>query len=135
MKKGNKLYSVLYHKCPRCHEGDLFINKNPYHLNKMATMHEYCSHCGLKIEQETGFFYGAMYVSYALSVALGVSIYVAYLVFSILFSFEINLVLYLIITSLSFVAFGPPMFRKSRVIYMNIFIGYAPNERGPYIKK
>jgi len=135
MKKGSKLYSVLNQKCPRCHEGELFIDPNSYKLNKMASMHEYCSYCGLKIEQETGFFYGAMYVSYALTVALGVSIYVAYFVFSILFSFEINLALYLIITSLSFIIFGPPMFRKSRVIYMNIFIDYQPNERGPYLKK
>lgn len=135
MKKGFKLYSILNNKCPRCHQGDLFINKNPYKLDKMASMYEYCTNCGLKIEPETGFFYGAMYVSYGLTVAMGVSIYVAYYIFSLLFSFEINLALYLIITSLSFIVFGPLMFRKSRVIYMNIFIDYNPSEKGAFIKK
>lgn len=31
-------------------------------------MHEHCPHCGLKFEVEPGYFYAAMYVSYAFSV-------------------------------------------------------------------
>lgn len=32
-------------------------------------MYERCPHCGLKFEVEPGYFYAAMYVSYAFSVA------------------------------------------------------------------
>ncbi len=32
-------------------------------------MSKHCSNCNYKFEIETGFFYGAMYVSYALTVA------------------------------------------------------------------
>jgi hypothetical protein len=30
-------------------------------------MNEHCPHCGLRFEVEPGYFYGAMYVSYAFS--------------------------------------------------------------------
>lgn len=33
-------------------------------------MHEHCPHCGLKYEVEQGFFWGAMYFSYAFAVAV-----------------------------------------------------------------
>ncbi len=33
------------------------------------SMNEYCPHCSLKFEIEPGYFYAAMYVSYALNVA------------------------------------------------------------------
>ena len=26
-KKGEKMYAIVHHKCPRCHEGDLWTNK------------------------------------------------------------------------------------------------------------
>ncbi|MFO0436645.1 MAG: DUF983 domain-containing protein, partial [Sphingobacteriaceae bacterium] len=63
----NTIISMLFNKCPRCHQGDVFTEKNPYKLNKVFSMHETCSHCQLKYEKEPSFFYGAMYVSYALT--------------------------------------------------------------------
>lgn len=134
LKKGNMLYSILFQKCPRCNEAPLFTEKNPYNLPKLAEMHKHCPHCGLKYEVETGFFVGSMYVSYALTVAFGVAIFVAYLVFSMLFEFEFNAIHYLILVTTFLIFFGPVMFRLARSVWMNFFISYNPNERGPKVK-
>ena len=77
MKKGTKLYSILNNKCPRCHEGKFFDSANPYNLAKMTSMPDKCPECGQPYEPEPGFYFGAMYVSYALGVALFVTIWVA----------------------------------------------------------
>ena len=29
-KKGAKLYSIFNNKCPKCQEGDFFVNKTPF---------------------------------------------------------------------------------------------------------
>lgn len=61
--------SILSNKCPNCKEGNIFENRNIYFnffTNKMNTT---CDNCGYKFEKEPGFFYGSMYVSYALGVA------------------------------------------------------------------
>ena len=56
-------------KCPQCRQGDLFVKPGAFVLDGMANMHDNCPVCGLKFEQEPGFWWGAMYVSYALAVA------------------------------------------------------------------
>lgn len=64
-QKGDKLYSIVGMKCPRCHEGALW--RSPYYKMKLYDMHENCPVCGLKYEQEPGFWYGAMYMAYTFS--------------------------------------------------------------------
>lgn len=41
-------------------------------LLRATKMHENCPHCGFHFEIEPGFFWGAMYISYAFSVAVSV---------------------------------------------------------------
>ena len=72
IKKGTKLYSILFNKCPQCHEGDFMAEKNMFKLNKAFKMNEKCSKCGLKYMMEPSFFYGAMYVNYGLTVGLSI---------------------------------------------------------------
>ncbi|MGB0368672.1 MAG: DUF983 domain-containing protein, partial [Flavobacteriales bacterium] len=86
MKKGSKIYSMLRLKCPRCHEGDLFLHKNPYSFTKLEKMPDNCPVCDQKYWPEPGFYYGAMYVSYALTIALSVAVFVA---MTVLWRFEI----------------------------------------------
>jgi uncharacterized protein (DUF983 family) len=43
-----------------------------WQLHKATRMHETCPQCGLKFEVEPGFFWGAMYFSYAFGVAISV---------------------------------------------------------------
>jgi len=71
-KKGSKLYSVFNNKCPKCHEGDFYIDKNPLHLSKILTIHDKCDKCDLKYMIEPSFYHGAMYVSYGLSIMTSV---------------------------------------------------------------
>jgi len=62
-------------KCPRCRRGNMFAN-SMYNLTGQ-NMYQKCPHCGLTFEREPGYFYVAMYVSYALNVAEMVTIAVA----------------------------------------------------------
>jgi uncharacterized protein (DUF983 family) len=118
--KGNLLYSVTHLKCPRCNEGNLFSNANPYRLSQVVDMPETCPHCHLKYEKETGFFYGAMYVSYALNVAFAVSLFVAYYVLA----WSLSLHFYLIaLVSLTLLLF-PYFMRISRAIWINFFVKF-----------
>lgn len=73
--KGSKLYSIVYNKCPRCQNGDLFLS-HAYDLKNTAKMQEKCVYCKQRYELEPSFYSGAMYVSYALQVALFAAVYV-----------------------------------------------------------
>jgi uncharacterized protein (DUF983 family) len=64
MLKDNRLYSVVFNKCPRCHQGDFFITSSAY-SRRFDEMHETCSHCGETLIPEPGFYWGSMFVSYA----------------------------------------------------------------------
>lgn len=118
--KGNKLYSILRMKCPRCHETDLFTHANPYRFSGFFDMPERCEKCGQKFEIEPGFYYGAMYVSYALCVAYLVAVFVAMTVLYPSFSLE----LYLVLGIGTMVVLTPYFFRLSRAIWINFFISY-----------
>ena len=74
--KETKLYSILGFKCPVCHEADFFLS-HLYDLSKTGDFHANCPVCRTKFEREPGFFYGAMYVSYAIAVAMFVTVWVA----------------------------------------------------------
>jgi len=118
--KQTKVYGILFDKCPRCHSTDLFIDKNPYHLNNLTKMHQKCSACGCNFEKETWFFYGAMYASYGLNVVWGVILFAIYY----LFFWQLQLHYFIIILSLSIVFIFPIILRKSRVLWLNVFEKY-----------
>lgn len=67
LKPVSQVYAVLNAKCPRCRKGDMFSNS--MYGFKAQKMHTHCLHCGLKYERELGYFYVAMFISYALNVA------------------------------------------------------------------
>jgi len=121
-KLKNKLISIVSSSCPQCHQGNLFVNKNPYKLKDWDKMHENCSHCGLKYELEPGYFQGAMYVSYALGVALAVSVFLV-----VYYFFGLNPIVFLTFETIVLIALAPIIFRLSRSIYMNFFIPYQEN--------
>lgn len=39
-KKGSKLFSIFYNKCPRCHEGEFMAGKNMFDLPKALKMND-----------------------------------------------------------------------------------------------
>lgn len=67
MSQTTKTYALLTGKCPRCRRGKIFHGAM-YGLSAYK-MNETCPHCGFRFEIEPGYFYAAMYVSYAMVVA------------------------------------------------------------------
>ncbi|MBU3681767.1 MAG: DUF983 domain-containing protein [Flavobacterium sp.] len=121
LKKGSKVNSILTGSCPKCQNENMYIDSNPYHLGKVLKMHENCSHCGLKYQIEPSFFYGAMYVSYAVNVALGVATFIIAKVF-----IGLDLVQSFGAIIGSLVVLYPLVLRVSRNIYINLFVDYDP---------
>jgi uncharacterized protein (DUF983 family) len=122
LKKGSKLNSILTGSCPKCQNESMYADKNPWHLGNVLKMNESCSHCGLKFQIEPSFFYGAMYVSYALNVAVGVAAFIIshlFIGFNLVHSF-IAIIGTLIVTF-------PFVLRWARNIYINMFISFDPN--------
>ncbi|CAM1370541.1 conserved hypothetical protein [Tenacibaculum sediminilitoris] len=117
--KGSKLYSISNNKCPRCHEGEFFEYKLNFNPKKMTALHKNCPKCNLKYMMEPSFFFGAMYVNYAIAVALFVAIFIIAKVFiglAILQSFIAIIVVSLLLTPISL--------RLSRIIWINLFVSY-----------
>jgi uncharacterized protein (DUF983 family) len=120
-KKGTKLFSILFNKCPKCHEGDFMKEKNLFKLHKAFKMHNNCSSCSFKYMIEPSFFYGAMYINYVLTVGISLLTFVISTIFfnqSFLESF-IPIVVALVLTA-------PISIRLSRIIWINLFIKYNP---------
>lgn len=121
--KGSKLYSILFLKCPKCHDSDLFIEKRIYKVAGYFDMPKSCPKCQQGLSLEPGFYYGAMYVSYATSIAWLTVIYFSLVIFYPEFSLEF----YLITGLLSLICLSPYLFRLSRSIWINLFIHYEEN--------
>lgn len=119
-KKGTKLYSIFKQKCPVCHEGDYFKSKLIFSPKAFSEHPEKCEVCHHKFEIETGFFYGAMYVSYALAVAFSVATFVA---IKVLFP-DSPYWVYLIAILSNLFLLAPVTYRLSRMIWMNLFTKY-----------
>ncbi len=63
----SQLSAAIQCKCPKCRKGDMFANK--MYAFSSQKMNKNCSHCGFTFEIEPGYFYVAMFVSYAFNVA------------------------------------------------------------------
>jgi uncharacterized protein (DUF983 family) len=59
--------AIVKARCPKCRVGKIYAN--PMYSLHGQKMLEACPHFGMKYEREPGYFYGAMYVSYAFIVA------------------------------------------------------------------
>jgi RNA polymerase subunit RPABC4/transcription elongation factor Spt4 len=125
MKK-TKLYSVLYNKCPYCHQGDFFIDNNPYHLKTFDKQHQNCPVCHSTYMPENGFYYGAMYVSYGLDIGLGLALFV---LSNVIFNWGTTT--FLIVFVVSLLLLWPVIFRKSRLIWINLFVKYDQTKAIP----
>ena len=117
--KGNKIYSIFTGKCPVCHSGDMYKYKKAYSISQSLKMHEHCSHCKTKFKIEPSFFYGAMYVSYAVGIAVAVGAFtIAYGIIGLgLKSSFVAIVTTLIVLS-------PLITRVSRNIWINFFFSF-----------
>jgi len=103
---------LLRGKCPRCRTGNIY----PSTLKGwLGWMHDSCPSCGLRFLRETGYFLGAMYISYGLGVLtiLPVAIVLAVVV-------EWPLWAVLTVAMIQTVVFMPLFFRYSRIIWLHM---------------
>lgn len=115
----NVIYSTVANKCPRCHHGKMFENNNPYSFENGLKMKASCSECGLVYEKETGFFYGALYVSYGLMAGL----FIVWYTIDALWLHLDPVVLFAIVLSNILILF-PVAFRWARTLWLNFFVRY-----------
>lgn len=123
--KGTKAYSILNNVCPRCQSSKFWPRNNPYTNFFVKNNGDLgsCKSCNLKFEIELGFWYGAMYVSYALSVSVFLIIWLALSFFN-----SINVINEIIIISISLIIISPVVYFLSRLIWINIFISFNSKE-------
>ena len=114
--------SVLQLKCPGCRKGDLFCNSSSYRYKGFFDMPKHCDECGQDFEIETGFYYGAMYVSYALTIAITVAVFVALTVFGLF-----SILTFLISDTIALLVTMPYITRLSRSIWIAMMVKYNPN--------
>jgi uncharacterized protein (DUF983 family) len=104
------LRALLVGRCPRCKRGSVF---NPWFSRRLGAMNERCPVCGLVFLRESGYFLGAMYVSYGLGVMtiLPVTIVLAVVLHWPLWAVLAEAFLQTLISM-------PVVFRYSRIIWL-----------------
>lgn len=116
------LLNAFYCKCPSCYKSKMFINGgNPFRF-KIPKMHEKCPNCQYKFERETGFFFGAMFVSYSLAAAQMITCLVVFWHFIDLSPLHV----FLVIVGVAFLL-STFNFRLSRSIWTYLF--YRDNSK------
>ncbi|PKV75978.1 DUF983 domain-containing protein [Pontibacter ramchanderi] len=118
-EKRSFLYSVATTKCPRCREGNMFPEGTLY-SRRFADMYKNCPCCGQVFEPEPGYYYGAMYVSFAFNVAIFlVALFVLHQL-----GVEVTIPMMMGLVGITVVGLLPVIFRLSRALWINIFIQY-----------
>ena len=90
------------------------------YTTKFAQMHPSCPCCGQSFEPEPGYYFGAMFVSYAISTAIFL---VALFVLNLLLEEITMLVVFVTVVGVV-IGLLPIIFRLSRSLWINIFVRY-----------
>ncbi|WP_341221716.1 DUF983 domain-containing protein [Polaribacter atrinae] len=107
---------VLKCKCPNCEDGEMFYKSGNFLLLKAPKMNSVCTKCRFKFEKEPGFFFGSMFVSYALVAAEMIA---SIVLFKVILGFSyINVVFIVLAVAVLLSTFN---FRVSRSIWIYMF--------------
>ncbi|TKC01888.1 DUF983 domain-containing protein [Pedobacter cryotolerans] len=118
MQKTSKLYAIVNGKCPHCRRGDIFTG-NTYGFNIQRTNTK-CGHCNQRFEIEPGYFYAAMYVSYAMNMIEMISMgFVTYYLSGGRLDFD-SVWLYVAVIFLTSLLLSPFNYRYSRIILLHL---------------
>mgnify|MGYP006165964313 FL=1 len=118
MQKTSKFYAIVKGKCPHCRRGDIFTG-NTYGFNIQRTNAK-CAHCNQRFEIEPGYFYAAMYVSYAMNMIEMISMgFVTYYLSGGRLDFD-SLWLYVGVIFLTSLLLSPFNYRYSRIILLHL---------------
>ncbi len=109
---------MLALRCPRCHQGQLF-SRSALNVRHFDEMPEACAVCGQHLEPETGFYWGAMYISFGFSTAivLAVGLVLYYLLNNP------DTWVYTVVVAVVTVLLAPLSFRYARAIMLYAFGG------------
>lgn len=125
MQKKSLLSAILNHKCPRCREGDIYQYSLAEKPQSFTATHKTCPHCQLIFEREPGFFFGAMYVSYAFT--MGVLLTTAFILYN--FFDDPELIVYITAVPAIVIILLPVIFRYSRTLFLYGFGGVSYDEQ------
>ncbi len=82
-------------------------------------MNQRCEVCNEDFRREPGYYFGAMYVSYALTVGLGVLLYLLMCV-----GFSATVTQYFVSFIVLLIVLIPIFYRTARIIWINFFVRY-----------
>jgi uncharacterized protein (DUF983 family) len=120
MNATNTVKPHSFGKCPACGNGDIF--RYPVqNIAHFAEMHPACPVCKVSYHPEPGFYFGAMYITYAINVVLVVV--VGALANYVL---DIRSIFQLLIIAIAAVLITPFSFRFSRILWLYWFGGIKP---------
>ena len=107
--------NVVTGVCPNCKKTKVFKTLGNPILFKMPQMNDECVACNYSFHRETGFYFGAMYMSYALTVAEMVAVFVIGLLLKLSF---LHMFMMVVVVILALSTFN---YRISRLMWLNIF--------------
>ncbi|HET9808334.1 MAG TPA: DUF983 domain-containing protein [Candidatus Limnocylindria bacterium] len=102
-----RLAAVFALRCPRCLKGRVW--------RRFVSMNPNCPECGFVFERESGYFAGAMVVSYALAVPILAAIVIALITLG-----GLDAVVALIVGNTTYLVLVPFIFRYSRVVWLHL---------------
>ncbi len=110
------LIPILRGKCPECKKNNIFNSNGNLLLFQIPQMNHRCKNCNFKFEKEPGFFFGAMFVSYALAVAEFIGVFIMSY-----FILGLSLLVSFLSIILSAILLSTINFRLSRTIWIYLF--------------
>lgn len=113
--------AILKGKCPKCQEGDIYVNKSVFPLSKCMALVDHCPKCGQKIKSKNDNAPGMNYAVSVVVYALGFIIYaliwgISATDNSMIYSFVFATVLVIILQ--------PWLMRLSKTIYLYLFVKF-----------
>ncbi len=124
MAQPSVVKAALQTNCPRCHLGNMFSH-SALQITRFDQMPEQCPVCRFRFEIEPGFFWGAMYFSYAFSVAIVIA--VGLLLFYL--AQDPPTWVYLTIVASIILLSTPLLFRYARMFMLYLFGGVRYDSR------
>lgn len=134
-KNPGYLLAVLTNKCPRCRQGYLYKEKNPYKLKDVVNMNETCPACGQPTDIEVGFYYGTSYVSYAIAIMVCVA---SFILWWLIIGFSLKdsrFFWWMGFNAVMLVMIQPVLMRLSRTLWLSWFVKHDPNWKQNKINK
>lgn len=119
---GFSFKAVWNYKCPRCRQGSIFTE--PLNMMSPLSMPARCEYCGQKTEPETGFYFGAMMVSYGISAWLFLTI-----AFIMVFYFKLTVELTMVWIVFLAVLMWIWLMRYSRSLWLHFNVKHNPTEQ------